>query len=164
MYRPRPYLLHIYKCGSEDRIINILLGVSVLLIISLGECFTKIMLFIFPPFFRGEETEPSLFYNFQLTPYRLFPPSFSSTTSTLLGFVLSPYFTLSPACACLLCKFQPSFLWPGGKSPSRGFSSWNREIKFFLFVATTDIICNYQTGGFSPVLNHATSTQKLWKT
>lgn len=143
MYRPRPYLLHIYKCGSEDRIINILLGVSVLLIISLCECFTKIMLFIFPPFFRREEMEPSLFYNFQLTAYRLFPPSFSSTTSTLLGFVLSPYFTLSPACACLLCKFQLSFLWPGGKSPSRGFSSWNKGNKilpFFLLPLTLYVI------------------------
>lgn len=146
MYCPRPYLLHVYKCGSEDRIINILLGVSVLLIISLCECFIKIIEFIFPPFFRGEEMESSLLHNFQLLAFRLFSYYFPSPTSTLLGFVLSLYFTLSPAYACLLCKFQLSLLWPAGKSPRRGFYSCKREISFFFFVARTNITYNNQTG------------------
>lgn len=62
MYCPRPYLLHIYKCGSEDRIINFLLGVSVVLIISVCECFTNIMWFIFPTLFWSEGREPSSIY------------------------------------------------------------------------------------------------------
>lgn len=50
--------------------------------------------------------------------------------------------------------------------PSRGFPSWRGEIKSFLLLVALrpDIICNCQASCFSPVLNHAPSKQKLWKT